>query len=36
MINIDIDELLSGSIDMHLHIGPDVFPCRVDDIEAAR
>ena len=32
---IDYDELLSGSIDMHLHPGPDVFKCRVDALEAA-
>jgi hypothetical protein len=31
-----IDELLYGSIDMHLHSGPDVFPCRVDALEAAK
>lgn len=36
MINIDVDKLLDGSIDMHLHPGPDVFPCRVDALEAAR
>ena len=33
---IDYDELLSGSIDMHLHPGPDVFKCRVDALEAAQ
>jgi hypothetical protein len=33
---IDYDELLSGSIDMHLHPGPDAFKCRVDALEAAR
>ena len=32
---IDYDNLLSGSIDMHLHPGPDVFKCRVDALEAA-
>jgi hypothetical protein len=31
-----VDELLRGAIDMHLHSGPDVFPCRVDALEAAR
>ena len=32
-----IDELLQGSIDMHLHHGPDSFlPRRVDALEAAR
>jgi dihydroorotase-like cyclic amidohydrolase len=31
-----IDELLCGSIDMHLHSGPDVFPCRVNALEAAK
>lgn len=31
-----IDELLRGSIDMHLHSGPDVFSCRVDALEAAK
>ena len=33
---IDYDELLSGSIDMHFHPGPDVFKCRVDALEAAQ
>jgi hypothetical protein len=32
---VDIDKLLSGSIDMHLHPGPDAFKCRVDALEAA-
>jgi hypothetical protein len=32
---IDYDALISGSIDMHLHPGPDVFKCRVDALEAA-
>ena len=32
---VDYDNLLSGSIDMHLHPGPDVFKCRVDALEAA-
>ena len=32
---IDYDSLLSGSIDMHLHPGPDAFKCRVDALEAA-
>ena len=31
----DLDELLSGSIDMHLHIGPDEMQTRVDAVEAA-
>jgi hypothetical protein len=31
-----LDDLLRGSIDMHLHSGPDVFPCRVDALEAAK
>ncbi len=35
MQSLDIDGLLSGSIDMHLHIGPDEMPARVDAIEAA-
>ena len=35
MQNPNIDELLSGSIDMHLHTGPDEMPARVDAIEAA-
>jgi hypothetical protein len=35
MQNPNIDELLSGSIDMHLHIGPDEMPTRVDAVEAA-
>jgi len=33
---IDIDKLLRGSIDMHLHHGPDVMPRRIDALEAAR
>jgi hypothetical protein len=33
---INIDHLLSGSIDMHMHPGPAAGPCRVDAIEAAR
>jgi predicted TIM-barrel fold metal-dependent hydrolase len=36
MINIDIDELLTGSIDMHMHPGPTGGPCRLDALEAAR
>src|SRR5512147_652090 len=32
---IDYDRLISGSIDMHLHPGPDSFKCRVDALEAA-
>ena len=32
---IDYDSLLSGSIDMHLHPGPDAFKCRIDALEAA-
>jgi hypothetical protein len=32
---IDYDALISGSIDMHMHPGPDVFKCRVDALEAA-
>jgi hypothetical protein len=35
MQNPNIDELLSSSIDMHLHIGPDEMPTRVDAVEAA-
>lgn len=35
MQNPNLDELLSGSIDMHLHIGPDEMPTRVDAVEAA-
>jgi len=30
-----IDKLLTGSIDMHLHIGPDEMPTRVDAVGAA-
>ena len=33
---IDYDKLVSGSIDMHLHPGPDSFKCRVDALEAAQ
>lgn len=32
----DIDKLLRGAIDMHLHVGPDTMPHCVDAIEAAR
>lgn len=32
----DIDKLVRGSIDMHMHPGPAAGPCRVDAIEAAR
>ena len=35
MINKDIDNLLDGSIDMHLHCGPDEMRYRVDALEAA-
>jgi hypothetical protein len=35
MININLDELLSGSIDMHMHPGPAGGPCRLDAREAA-
>jgi hypothetical protein len=33
---INIDHLVRGSIDMHMHPGPAAGPCRVDAIEAAR
>jgi hypothetical protein len=33
---IDIDRLLHGSIDMHIHPGPDNIPRRLDVLEAAR
>jgi hypothetical protein len=36
MPEANLDDLLRGSIDMHLHPGPDVFPCRLDALEAAR
>jgi hypothetical protein len=32
---IDYDALVAGSIDMHLHPGPDAFNCRVGALEAA-
>jgi hypothetical protein len=32
----DIDKLLIGAIDMHMHPGPAAGPCRVDAIEAAQ
>ena len=32
---IDYDDLLSGSIDMHFHPGPDAFKCRIDVLDAA-
>jgi hypothetical protein len=35
MISINIDELLIGSIDMHMHPGPAGGPCRLDALEAA-
>jgi hypothetical protein len=35
MQNPNLDDLLSGSIDMHLHIGPDEMQTRVDAVEAA-
>lgn len=35
MLNKGIDELLEGSVDMHLHISPDEMPYRVDALEAA-
>jgi len=36
MVEPNLDELLQGAIDMHLHTGPDSFPCRLDALEAAR
>ncbi len=33
---VDADKLFAGSIDMHLHPGPDESKCRVDALEAAR
>ncbi len=33
---VDIDKLLTDSIDVHLHPGPDTFKCRVDALEAAK
>ena len=33
---VDIDKLVTGSIDMHMHPGPAAGPCRLDAIEAAR
>jgi hypothetical protein len=35
MLSINLDELLSGSIDMHMHPGPTGGPCRLDALEAA-
>lgn len=35
-MNVDFDKLLVGSIDMHLHAGPDIMPCCVDALEAAK
>ncbi len=35
MHNPDLDELIAGSIDMHLHIGPDEMDTRVTGLEAA-
>ena len=36
MADPNLDELLRGAIDMHLHTGPDVMPGRVDALEAAK
>jgi imidazolonepropionase-like amidohydrolase len=36
MHNPDLDKLLSGSIDMHLHIGPDEMDARLFGLEAAK
>ncbi len=36
MADPNLDELLQGAIDMHLHTGPDVMPSRVDALEAAK
>jgi hypothetical protein len=36
MHNPDLDKLLSGSIDMHLHIGPDEMDARLTGLEAAK
>ena len=36
MADPNLDELLQGAIDMHLHTGPDVIPSRVDALEAAK
>lgn len=30
-----VRELMQGAVDVHIHTGPDVFPRRLDDIEAA-
>jgi hypothetical protein len=35
VLNPNIDELFSGSIDIQLHSGPDRTPERVDAVEAA-
>ena len=31
----EIKGLLKGGIDLHLHTSPDIFPRKLDDIEAA-
>jgi hypothetical protein len=36
MMGTNLDELLRGTIDMHMHPGPDTFPFRVDALEAAK
>jgi hypothetical protein len=36
MADPNLDEMLRGAIDMHLHTGPDVMPSRVDALEAAK
>lgn len=36
MAEPNLDELLRGAIDMHLHTGPDVMPSRVDALQAAK
>ena len=33
---IDIDKLLQGAVDMHMHVAPDIIPLRVDALEAAQ
>jgi hypothetical protein len=36
LFSYDLNKLLAGSIDMHLHPGPDVIPSRLDSLDAAK
>jgi hypothetical protein len=36
MNGVDLDSLIKGAIDMHIHAAPDTMPMRLDGLEAAR